>query len=230
MRHLATLAVIALACVLSAPLAASAWGVVTEGSVTSIVRAESDTQTVTVRVYNCTAQTLNKTVLADGSYDNTGGANFFAGAADYTFSVPVTDTRVDIAPSIYARLIHLTVGGVERTSVIVNGAPMGYGRSGQYAPLVNVDYVAGALVPTTTVVVSNPTTSVAVSAMPTRTIDVTGTVAVSSLNASLSLPSTLTVTPDEGSASELRLVGVLFCFCLAVWLFVWAFSGRRVSL
>jgi len=68
--------------------------------------------------------------------------------------------------------------------------------------------------PTRSVSVSNFPTSTVVSSMPTASV--VGTVAVTSINSTISLPSTLTVTPDPGTQSEGRIVGLTLVFALAI--------------
>jgi hypothetical protein len=195
------------------------------GTYGTIIRTSADgTASVLVTVYERASQTISTSQYEGGSYDDTGGANAFYGTPAWKFTFEGDCERVDLPPTTFARLICFG-SGADKKVVVEQGHPYSYTKGGQYAPLTATGVSAGESI-LATFAVSNPTTSVVVSSMPTRTLDVTGSVAVTSMNASLSLPPTLTVTPDEGTSSELRLVGVLFCFCLAVWLFLWALSGR----
>jgi hypothetical protein len=217
MRHLATLAVIALACVLTVPAIALGWSVTVPISGTVRIERDSSDASGTVYLYGRSNQ-ISASALADGSWDSTAG---YSAPQELLFDS--SDLSIEYRNTGW---VYYLVKLPSADAVVVN---VTNGTSMQPIPV----YISSGYTNPVSVVGSvalSPTSTVGVSSMPTRTIDVTGTVAVSSLNASLSLPSTLTVTPDEGSASELRLVGVLFCFCLAVWLFVWAFSGRRVTL
>jgi len=72
--------------------------------------------------------------------------------------------------------------------------------------------------PTTSVAVSNPTTTVAVSSLPTVPVSVVGTV---STGATLTVPSTLTVTPDAVTAGQISVVSVGLLFALGVALTEW---------